>query len=90
LLGAYFTEGKDPSNHAVLLEVATSVGMDADDVRAILESDRYASDVREQENFYTSQGIHSVPAVVINDRHLISGGQPAEVFERALREIAAQ
>jgi predicted DsbA family dithiol-disulfide isomerase len=66
------------------------VGMDADDVRAILESDRYADDVREQENFYTSQGIHSVPAVVINDRHLISGGQPAEVFERALREIAAQ
>jgi predicted DsbA family dithiol-disulfide isomerase len=90
LLNAYFTEGKDPSNHAVLLAVATSVGMEADSVRLILESDRYAEEVREQENFYTSQGIHSVPAVVINDRHLISGGQPAEVFERALREIAAQ
>ena len=90
LLSAYFTEGKDPSNHAVLQDVATRVGMDPDTVRAILASDRYAAEVREQENFYTSQGIRSVPAVVINDRHLISGGQPAEVFERALRDIAAQ
>ena len=90
LLSAYFTEGKDPSNHAVLLDVATSVGMVPDAVRAVLETDRYAEEVRKQENFYTSQGINSVPAVVINGRHLISGGQPAEVFERALREIAAQ
>jgi predicted DsbA family dithiol-disulfide isomerase len=90
LLRAYFTDGKDPSNHAVLQEVATGVGMEAEAVKAILASDRYAEEVREQQNFYTSQGIRSVPAVVINDRHLISGGQPAEVFERALREIAAQ
>lgn len=90
LLSAYLTDGKDPSNHAVLLDVATHVGMDADAVRGILASDRYADEVREQENFYTSEGIHSVPAVIINDRHLISGGQSSEVFERALREIAAQ
>jgi predicted DsbA family dithiol-disulfide isomerase len=44
--------------------------------------------VRESEQFYQSQGIHSVPAVIINDRHLISGGQPVEVFEQALRKIA--
>jgi len=45
--------------------------------------------VREREQFYLSHGIHSVPAVIINDRHLISGGQPAAVFEQALRQIAA-
>ena len=39
--------------------------------------------------FYTSNGIHSVPAVIVNDRHLISGGQPVDVFEQALRRIAA-
>ena len=44
--------------------------------------------VREEEQFYLGQGIHSVPAVIINDRHLISGGQPPEVFEQALRKIA--
>jgi len=39
--------------------------------------------------FYTSNGIHSVPAVIVNGRHLISGGQPADVFEQALRRVAA-
>eukprot|EP01041_Mallomonas_annulata_P015067 gene15066-biopygen7925 len=46
--------------------------------------------VREREGFYTSVGIHSVPAVIINDQHLISGGQPAAVFEQALRQIASE
>ena len=55
----------------------------------MLASDAYADEVREREAFYQRQGIHSVPAVIINDRHLISGGQPAEVFEQALRQIAA-
>jgi predicted DsbA family dithiol-disulfide isomerase len=45
--------------------------------------------VRERQAFYTSQGIRSVPAVVVNHRHLISGGQPVAVFEQALRQIAA-
>ena len=39
--------------------------------------------------FYTANGIHSVPAVIVNDRHLIAGGQPADVFAQALRRIAA-
>ena len=46
--------------------------------------------VRAQEKFYQQAGIHSVPAVIINDRHLISGGQPAAVFEQALRRIATE
>ncbi|MFZ3127451.1 MAG: DsbA family oxidoreductase [Rhodoferax sp.] len=90
LLKAYFTDGEDPSNHTVLARVAGEVGLDAAQARAILAGDAYADEVRAQEQFYLQQGIHSVPAVVINDRHLISGGQPPEVFEQALRQIAAQ
>jgi predicted DsbA family dithiol-disulfide isomerase len=56
--------------------------------RDILDSDAFAAEVRAQEQFYQNAGIHSVPAVIINDRHLISGGQPAAVFEQALRQIA--
>jgi predicted DsbA family dithiol-disulfide isomerase len=56
---------------------------------AIQPSSSLALVQREREQFWTSHGIHSVPAVVINDRHLISGGQPAAVFEQALRQIAA-
>jgi predicted DsbA family dithiol-disulfide isomerase len=65
------------------------VGLDAARAAAILASDEFAADVRAQEQFYQRAGIRSVPAVIINDQHLISGGQPAEVFEQALRQIAA-
>ena len=55
-----------------------------------LLSGRYADEVREREQFYLQHGIHSVPAIIVNDRHLIQGGQPVEVFEQALRQIAQQ
>ena len=58
--------------------------------REILAGDEYAEQVRERERFYQEQGIHSVPSVIIDDRHLIQGGQPPEAFERALRQLAAQ
>lgn len=89
LLKAYFTDGENPGSHSVLLRVAGEVGLDVARAQAILDSDTFAAEVREQEQFYQGLGIHSVPAVIINDRHLISGGQPPEVFEQALRQIAA-
>ncbi len=90
LFEAYFTRGEDPSSHEVLLEVADSVGLDKGEAARILESDRFAEEVREAEQFFQRAGIHSVPAVIIDQKHLISGGQPPEVFERALREIAVK
>lgn len=90
LLKAYFTNGEDPSDHAVLLRLVGEVGLDAERAKAILAGDEFAAEVREQEQFYLRQGINSVPAVVINNRHLISGGQPPEVFEQSLRQIAAK
>jgi predicted DsbA family dithiol-disulfide isomerase len=89
LLKAYFTDGEDPSDHAVLVRVAGEVGLDRVQAKSILDSDTFAAEVREQEQYFLQQGIHSVPAVVINGRHLISGGQPPEVFEQALLQIAA-
>jgi predicted DsbA family dithiol-disulfide isomerase len=88
LLKTYFTDGRDPSDHEVLAAAAQSAGLDAARAREILASDEYAAQVRDQEQLYLSQGIHAVPAVVINDRHLIQGGQPPEVFEQALRQLA--
>ncbi len=89
LFTAYFTDGQSPGSHDVLARVAGEVGLDREQAQAVLGSDQFAAEVRAQEQFYTGQGIHSVPAVIINDRHLISGGQPVEVFEQALRQIAA-
>ena len=89
LLQCYFTDGQDPSSHEVLVRYAGQAGLDAEAAREVLASGRYADAVREREQFYQERGIHSVPAIIIDDRHLISGGQPPEVFEQALRQIAA-
>ncbi|MDH6593921.1 putative DsbA family dithiol-disulfide isomerase [Variovorax sp. TBS-050B] len=88
LLKAFFTDRENPSDHAVLVRLAGEVGLDAARAREILASDEFAQETRERERMYTDAGIHSVPAIIINDHHLISGGQPVEVFERALRQIA--
>ncbi|MGV8943000.1 DsbA family oxidoreductase [Thermomonas sp.] len=88
LLGAYFTDGRNVSDHATLLDIVRAVGLPAERAQQILGSEEFANDVRMDEARYQRSGISSVPAVIINQRHLISGGQPVEVFERALRQIA--
>jgi len=90
LFTAYFSEGRDPSSREVLVEVAASVGLDPVRAREVLESDLYANEVRQREQFYAQHGIQAVPSVIVNDQYLIQGGQPVEVFEQALRRIAAE
>ena len=89
-LEACHGRAENMSSHEVLASVAESVGLDRARAEAILASDEFTAEVRERQQFYASHGIRSVPAVIINDKHLISGGQPAEVFEQALRQIAAE
>jgi predicted DsbA family dithiol-disulfide isomerase len=89
LLRAYHTEGRNPGARDVLLELATEVGLDADAAREVIESGAYADEVRQAEAFWRDHGINAVPSVIINNRHLIQGGQPPEVFEEAIRQIAA-
>ena len=89
LLVANFSEGRNVSDRDTLVEIATGVGLDAERARQILDSDEFAEEVRIAEQFFIQAGISSVPAIIIERQHLISGGQPPEIFERALREIAA-
>ena len=90
LFATYFTEGRNPSDREVLIDVATQAGLDPQRAGEILDSDLYAHEVRAREEFYTRQGIHAVPSVIVNDKYLIQGGQPAEAFEQVLRQIAAE
>ncbi|NYT39321.1 DsbA family oxidoreductase [Sphingomonas sp. R-74633] len=90
LFTAYFTDQQDPSNADVLVAAAEKAGLDGAAAREVLSSGRYADEVRAAEQLWQSRGINSVPAIIIEDKWLISGGQPPEAFEQALREIAAQ
>jgi predicted DsbA family dithiol-disulfide isomerase len=90
LLQAYHSQGKDPGNHEVLVEAAQSVGLDADAARQVLQSGKYAEEVRAEEQEYMDMGIHSVPAIIFNNKYLVSGGQPVEAFQQAIQQVLAE
>jgi predicted DsbA family dithiol-disulfide isomerase len=87
MLKAYFTDGRDVSDPAVLLELAVAAGLPEAQARELLAGHRFADEVAAAESQVHAQGIHAVPAIVINQRHLIQGGQSVEVFEQLLRQV---
>ena len=90
LFTAHFTENKNITDAGVLTQAAQDAGLDRAEAAEVLASGRYAQAVRQAEDLWRSRGITSVPAVVVQDKYLISGGQPPEVFEQALRRIAEE
>ncbi len=89
LFRAYFTDNDNVADRNVLIRAAIDAKLDAGEARRMLESDEYADEVRAQERHFQQAGIHSVPATIIENSYLVSGGQPPDAFERALRKIAA-
>ncbi len=90
LLKAYHGDGRNIAASDVLVELAAATGLPAERAREVLERGELADEVRQAERFWQEVGIHSVPAIIIDRKHLISGGQPSAVFEQALRQIAAE
>ncbi len=89
LMQAYQGRGERVDHDDVLLAAVRAAGLDEAAARDVLQGDAYAAEVRADEQRWQQAGIQSVPAIVINGRHLISGGQPPEVFEQALRRAVA-
>lgn len=90
LFTAHFTENRNLTDAGVLTQAAEAAGLDRAEAAEVLASGRYAQAVRQAEQLWRSRGISSVPAVVVEGKYLISGGQPAEAFEQALRRIAKE
>jgi predicted DsbA family dithiol-disulfide isomerase len=85
---AYHGRADNMTDRSVVLACCQQAGVDMARATAVLDGDDYAHEVRERQAYFTQLGIRSVPAFIVNDKHLISGGQPAEVFVKALRQIA--
>lgn len=88
LLMAYHGRGENPARHDVLLRAAAAAGLDVERARAVLASPAHGDAVRAAVRHWQQQGISAVPSVVVNQRHLIQGGQSRESYEQALRQIA--
>lgn len=90
LMSAYFTEGKHVGRIDDLVDLATEVGLNADDTREALVSARHLSDVRQDQAQAQAYGIQGVPFFVIDGQYGISGAQPPAAFENVLRDLWAK
>ena len=90
LLRGYFTDGQNPSDRETLVRLAAEAGLDAAAAQEVLASGAFAKEVRELEAFYQQHGINSVPAMILNGRHLVSGSQSVEYYEQMLRQMAKE
>lgn len=90
LFEAYFTDRTDVNDPEVLLQAVEKAGLDRDSAAAVLASDRFEQAVRSEEGHYQQMGVSSVPTFIVNGKYAITGGQPAEVFVQALRQIASE
>lgn len=89
LFAAHFTDNRNISDEEVLADIAEDVGLDREQALAVLADQRYAEVVRTAEQQMQQQGIQSVPAVIFNQRHLVSGAQGVENFKSILNQLAA-
>jgi predicted DsbA family dithiol-disulfide isomerase len=84
LFRAYFSEGQQLGDRETLIHLAREAGLDA---RAVLESDDYAEEVREDERLAADLGISGVPFFVLNGRYGVSGAQPADLLLSVLEQV---
>jgi len=87
---AYFTQGRSVQDHESILDIASEIGLDTAEVEAVLKSDRYAADVRADEQLARQLGINGVPFFLIESKWAVSGAQPAEALVQALRQVWEQ
>ncbi|MEC5209522.1 putative DsbA family dithiol-disulfide isomerase [Psychrobacter sp. PL15] len=88
LFTAHFTNNRDVSDKATLADIAAEIGLDRAEAQAVLDDQRFAQEVRDSEQRSRERGIQSVPAVIFNDRHLVSGAQGVENYTRILEQLA--
>jgi predicted DsbA family dithiol-disulfide isomerase len=88
LMDLYFTEGADLTNHAVLVQAATDVGLDPEDVRAALASDQDVEQIEREAQSAKEAGIEGVPCFIFGDKFAVSGAQSPEYLAEAIDRMA--
>ncbi len=90
LFKAYFTDGKNTADVETLVTLAGEAGLDAEQVRAMLASDQYATEVQADISRAAQLGIHGVPFFIFEDKYAVSGAQGTEAFRQALQQVWAE
>jgi predicted DsbA family dithiol-disulfide isomerase len=88
LMDLYFTKGADLTNHAVLVQAAADVGLEAEDVRAALESDQDVAEIEREALAAKEAGIEGVPCFIFGGKFAVSGAQAPEDIAEAIARMA--
>ncbi|OXL27076.1 DsbA family protein [Psychrobacter sp. DAB_AL32B] len=89
LFTAHFTDNRNLSDITVLADIAAEIGLNREEALAVLEDQRFANDVREVEQHWQRQGVQSVPAIIFNEQHLVSGAQGVDNYVNILEQLAS-
>lgn len=87
LFTAHFTNGRDLSDNAVLADIAAEIGLDRAEAAAVLADQRFAAEVRQEQKFWTQNGISGVPAMVFDRQHLVTGAQGVDNYKSILNQV---
>ena len=85
---ALFTENQDVSDITVIDSVVNKTTLNFTDWKSQFENQETEKEVLKDLDFVRQNGINSVPALIIEDKYLISGAQPQSVIEDTIEEIA--
>ena len=88
LFTAHFTDNRNLSDINVLAAIAADIGLDGKEALAVLTDQRFAKEIRAEEQHWQQQGIQSVPAIIFNERHLVSGAQGVDNYVNILEQLA--
>ncbi|HET7409865.1 MAG TPA: DsbA family oxidoreductase [Paracoccaceae bacterium] len=89
LFAAYFAQGRDISNHEVLLDAAGSVGMEREVVERLLSGEADREQLHEEEAAARQMGVNGVPCFVLGGRYVLQGAQPVETWTKVIGELIA-
>jgi len=84
LFSAHFTKNIPLNENENIIKIVNSLGLDVAAAKSILDSDAYCEQVRSEQKVSLENGINSVPTFIINNEHLISGGQTTDTFKQVL------
>ena len=90
LFTAYFTEGRDIGDSAVLCDIAGAIGMERDVTERLLSSDADIEDIKARDAHSRKMGVTAVPTFIIAQQHVVPGAQPPEFWDKVITDIVEQ
>jgi predicted DsbA family dithiol-disulfide isomerase len=87
LFRAYFVDGRNIGHHETLADIAGEVGLDREMIACLLASDADLEDIKSRDAHSREMGVSAVPTFIVDNRHVVPGAQPPELWVSVIEEI---